>query len=67
MRHHKNAEYFCSQCHKGTSSKALLELHMTSVHNHGKRWGCSEKKNGCGFAPVASKFHLSEFDFDSRK
>ena len=61
MRHHHNASHFCELCHKGCSSKALLDQHKTTNHEQGERWGCSETKNGCGFAPAASKFHLSKF------
>ena len=61
MRHHHNAAHYCDLCHKGCSSKALLDQHMTTNHEQGERWGCSEAKNGCGFAPAASKFHLSKF------
>ena len=61
MRHHHNAAHFCQLCHKGCSSKALLDQHKTTNHEQGERWGCSEEKNGCGFAPAASKFHLGKF------
>ena len=60
MRHHNNASHYCDKCHKGTSSKALMDQHHTSRHDDGERWKCSEADNGCAFKPAASKFHLSE-------
>ena len=60
MRHHNNASHYCDKCHKGTSSKALMDQHHTSRHDDGERWECSEMENGCAFKPVATKFYLSK-------
>ena len=56
IRHHHNAEYYCQLCHKGCSSKALLNSTWPPTTTKAPR-----KKNGCGFAPAASKIHLGKF------
>ena len=60
MRHHSNSEFQCNKCHKGCSTKALLDQHKTNQHDDGVKFECSERKNGCEFPPTATKFYLGE-------